>query len=239
MTNCVNCDTPISENYCPNCGQPAQLKRIDGRYIIHEIEHILHFEKGILFTIRELLIRPGKNIRHFLSKDRGRLVKPIIFIIVTSLIYTLINHFFQIEDGYVKFEETKKSTTSLIFKWIQDHYGYSNIIMGVFIAFWTKIFFKKYSYNFYEILILLCFVMGMGMLFFSFFALLKGLTQIDLMQVASVVAIIYFAWAIGQFFDKKKGINYVKAFISYLLGMITFIILVLLTGTLTDLIIKN
>jgi len=34
--------------------------------------------------------------------------------------------------------------------------------MGIVIAMWSGLFFRKYGYNFYEILILLCFVMGMG-----------------------------------------------------------------------------
>lgn len=239
MTNCGNCNNQISENYCSNCGQPANLKRIDGHYIIHEIKHVLHFEKGILYTIRELLTNPGENVRNFISKNRVRLVKPIIFIIVSSLIYTLVNHFFHIEDGYVKFNETKQTTTGLIFKWVQDHYGYSNIIMGVFIAFWIKIFFKKYNYNFFEILILLCFVMGMAMLFFAVFAIFQGITHIDLMQIAGIIGIAYCTWAIGQFFDKKKALNYVKAFASYILGMISFSLSALLMGTIIDLIIKH
>ena len=237
--NCKNCSAEVNQNYCPNCGQPTKLKRIDGKYIMHEIKHILNFERGILFTVRELLLRPGENVRNFISENRIRLVKPIVFIIVTSLIYSLINHFFHIEDGYVKFDETKQSATGLIFQWVQDHYGYANIIMGIFIAFWTKLFFRKYNYNFFEILILLCFVMGIGMLIYSVFALFQGLIHIDLMQIASIVGIIYSAWAIGQFFDKSKFSNYVKAFFSYLLGFLTFSLTAILIGTLIDLIIKN
>ena len=239
MTNCRNCNAEVSRNYCSNCGQPLNVKRIDGHYITHEIEHVLHFERGILYTIRELLTSPGENVRHFISENRSRLVKPIIFIIVSSLIYTLINNFFHIEDGYVKFDEEKKSTTGIIFKWIQNHYGYANIIMGIFIAFWLKVFFKKYDYNFFEILILLCFVMGMGMLIFAVFAIFQGLTHVYLMQVAGYVGIVYCTWAIGQFFDKKKIVNYIKAFTSYILGMITFSLSVLLIGTLIDLATKH
>ncbi len=140
--NCKNCNTDITLNYCPNCGQAKSLKRIDGHYIIHEIEHVLHFEKGILYTVRELLVKPGENVIQFLSENRSRLVKPIIFIIITSLIYSIINHFFHFEDSYINPTINSKSAVGSIFKWIQDHYGYANIIMGVFIAFWTK-FLKK------------------------------------------------------------------------------------------------
>jgi Protein of unknown function (DUF3667) len=236
--NCKNCNTEATQNYCPNCGQAISLRRIDRSYISHEIEHVLHFERGILYTIRELITNPGENVRKFILENRARLVKPIIFIIVTSLIYTLVNHFFHIEDGYVKFEESTKSTTGIIFKWVQEHYGYANIIMGVFIAFWTKIFFRKYGYNFFEILILLCFVMGMGMLIYAFFALFQGLTKIDLMQVAGILGIAYCSWAIGNFFDKKKPINYLKALASYILGMITSLFFAIAMGTIIDSLIK-
>ena len=141
--NCRNCNKEVNSKFCPDCGQSTSLKRIDGHYIIHEIQHVLHFERGILFTIRELLIRPGLSVRNFLTENRSRLVKPIIFIIITSLIYSLIIHFFHIEDGSFKFDESEKPVTASIFRWIPEHYGYANIIMGAFIALWTKIFFKK------------------------------------------------------------------------------------------------
>lgn len=118
MTHCKNYNTEVADNYCPSCGQAARLKRINGHYIIHEIEHVLHFERGILYTIKELLIRPAKNVRTFITENRSRLVKPVIFIIVTSLIYSLISSLFQIEDDYVNFQEEEVSTTGLIFQWV-------------------------------------------------------------------------------------------------------------------------
>jgi len=236
--NCKNCEAEVNQNYCSKCGHPVKLKRIDGNYIMNEIVQVLNFERGILFTILELIIRPGENIRNFISENRSRLVKPIMFIIVTSLIYSLINQIFQIEDSYIQYEEAEQSTTGIIFQWIQDHYGYANIIMGIFIAFWTKLFFRKYKYNFFEILILLCFVMGIGMLIYSIFALFQRLIDIDIMQIAGIAGFLYSAWAIGQFFDKSKFSNYAKAFFAYFLGFLTFTILAILLGTVIGLIIK-
>jgi len=229
----------MNEEFCSNCKQSLKPKRIDGHYILHEIEHVLHFDRGILYTIRELLIRPGENIRNFISENRSRLVKPIIFIIVTSLIYTIINHFFHIEDAYIKIDGAKGSQLNAINSWVQSHYGYSNIIMGAFIAFWLKIFFRKYDYNFFEILILLCFILGMEMLIFSVFAIFEGFTKYHLMQVAAVIVFAYFSWAVGQFFDKTKAAGYFKALVSYILGMITFGISIMILGTLMNLILHH
>ena len=238
---CKNCNTEVNSNFCSNCGQPTRLKRIDGKYIIHEIEHILHFERGILFTVKELFLNPGQNIKNYLSENRSRLVKPIIFIILTSLIYSITINIFHIEEQYIKFdgEGDKLATTKKIFLWIQGHYGYANIIMGLFIAFWTKLFFKKYKYNFFEILIVLCFVMGIAMLIFSLFAMFEGITNLKISQIGGIMGVIYCFWAIGQFFGKNKIFNYVKALFAYILGMITFTILAILLGISIDLVIKH
>ena len=238
--NCTNCNTEVNSKFCPECGQPASLKRIDAHYIIHEIEHILHFERGILYTIKELIIRPGQNVRNYLSINRSRLVKPIIFVIVTSLIYTITINFFEIKEQYVSIdgEGAMLSTPMKIFTWIQAHYGYANIIMGIFIAFWTKIFFRKHKFNFFEILILICFVIGISMLIFSLFGVLAGLTNLKINQVGGIIGVLYCSWAIGQFFGKDKITNYLKAFFAYILGLITFTSLALLFGILIDLILK-
>ena len=237
--NCKNCNHVVNENYCPNCGQPAKLKRIDGHYIAHEIEHVLHFERGFLYTIKKLITEPGKTIREYISENRTRLVKPIIFIIITSLIYSLTSHFFHIKQGYIDFKDSSNSTPMLMFNWSQEHYGYANILMGVFIAVWIKIFFRKHGYNFFEILILICFVTGMSMLIFALFALFLGLTKIDLMQTAGTLGIVYCSWAIGQFFDKKKPINYLKAFLAYMLGMLTWALSIVGIGGLIDMLLKH
>ena len=189
--NCKNCNSEVSLNFCPNCGQPSLLKRIDGHYIAHEIEHVLHFERGILYTVKELFINPGENIRNYISDNRSRLVKPVIFIIITSLIYTLISHFFHIEDEYIKYEGLENSSFVKILSWMQANYGYMNILTGMFIAGWLKVFFKKYDYNFFELVIMLCFVLGISMLIFAFFAFIEGLLHIKLMNISGIISMIY------------------------------------------------
>ena len=236
--NCKNCNNEINHNFCSNCGQPSVLKRIDRHYIIHEIEHVLHFDRGILFTIRELFINPGQNIRNYISENRSRLVKPVIFIILSSLIYNLISHSFHIEEEYVNYQGMEKSAFVKILGWFQANYGYMNIMSGTFIAIWLKVFFKKYGYNFFELLIMLCFVLGISMLIFAFFAIIQGVFHIKSLNIAGVIGMIYLTWATGNFFDKKKISNYFKALICYVLGMITFFLFIFAVGITID-VIKN
>lgn len=232
--NCRNCNQNISEKYCGNCGMPVVLTRVDSHYIVHEIQHILHFEKGILYTVKALLLQPGQSIRAFLTEDRSRLVKPVIFLIITSLIYTTIAHFFHLERTNTIPEKAAHSATIAIMAWIEGHYGYSNIIMGIIIGGWLKLIYKKNSYNFFEILIMLCFVIGTGMLLFAIFTLAQGITGINLQLVGGTLTFIYCVWAIGQFLDGKKALNYLFALIAYLLGIISFTVLAVLIGLSID-----
>nr|WP_320000480.1 DUF3667 domain-containing protein [uncultured Draconibacterium sp.] len=237
MNICKKCNNKFEGNYCFNCGHPLKIERINSRYIISEIASVLNFQKGIFHTIKELLIKPGQNIRQFISEDRNRLVKPILFIIICSLTYTVFVQIFEFKDGYINFHfDDSNSAMSLIFQWITQNYGYSNILMAVFVAIWIKMFYRKYDYNFYEILILLLFISGMQMLMFALLGALESLTKTPILTFGTYFVLIYAFWAIGQFFDKRKILNYAKAPISYFLGLITFFLAALGIGLLIDLI---
>ena len=147
---CPSCNHAVDGKYCSNCGRPVQPSRIDIKYILREIGSVLSFKKGILFTIKELLIRPGQSVRSFILEDRNRLVKPIIFIIFCSFIYTILQQLLHFEDAYLEnaYNEIGSELASLvILEWIRNNYGYANILTGFFIALWLKILFRKYDYN--------------------------------------------------------------------------------------------
>jgi hypothetical protein len=235
---CIHCQNAFEGNFCANCGQPKVVRRIDGRYIVSELMRIANFEKGVLFTIKELLLRPGRNVQIFIHSDRQRLVKPIFFIILCSLIYTLAQQLLRFEDGYIDGGGFGESAVNQVFAWIQGNYGYANIIMAVFIALWIKVFFRKYRYNFFEILILLCYVMGMGMLLYTVFGIAESLSGFRILQLGGLLAISYAAWFIGTFFDSKRKLNYLFGLLSYFLGMISSFIGAFLLGLLIDLIIQ-
>jgi hypothetical protein len=145
------------------------------------------------------------------------------------------------EDGYINYSiENEKSAILSIFKWISNNYGYANIFMAFLIAFWIKIFFRKHNYNFFEILILLFFLMGIGMLLFAFFGIISSIININVLDSGgAIIVFIYIFWGIGHFFGKKKITNYLKGLLSYIFGMISFALLTLIIGLIIDLINKH
>jgi hypothetical protein len=139
----------------------------------------------------------------------------------------------------MNYDPLGKSAVKNLLVWLQSNYGYTNLLSGAFIAFWLKVFFKKYDYNIYELLIMLCFVQGISMMIFAIFAIIEGLIHYKLLNVAGLFGFIYVTWATGNFFEARKIGNYIKALISYLLGFLTFYILIIAIGITIDMITKH
>jgi hypothetical protein len=237
MNNCRKCDTKIIENYCSNCGESAIVKKLDFHYISHEIQHLFHLEKGFFLTTKELLIRPGKVVREYILEDRAKQVKPVIFLIFASLIFTIVVHYFHLSYVYVSINnmQLKEKNVDLTFvdNWLEAHLGYSNLICGLFIALGVKTIFRKPKYNIVEITVLLCYVIGEGMLISSVLLIGIGITKnLTIGNLVSPTLIIYTIWAIGQFYGERKIINYIKSSIAIVLGFLSFITTLLIIGTL-------
>jgi len=245
MNSCKNCNELVSGNYCSNCGQTTQLQRIDRRYIIREITNAFSANKGMLYTIKKVFISPGESVRQYITEDRSRFVKPITFVIITSLIYTLVSHLFQIDakefQRQLHGEEVplELPTYDLLLNWTIDYSGYITIIIGLLMAFWVKLFFRKYGYNLFEIFVLFCYISGISTLFSSVVFIIQGLTQLNLISTTTLITTIYFIWATGQFFNKKKLGCYIKATLSYVLGFFLFGILITMIAVFIDIVLKQ
>lgn len=74
ISQCLNCETLVSDKFCQRCGQKTDTHRITLKhFIFHDILHgIWHFEKGILFTLKQAITRPGKAALDYISGKRIR-----------------------------------------------------------------------------------------------------------------------------------------------------------------------
>lgn len=71
---CQNCGATLISAYCHDCGQKADTHRITLSHLIkHDLVHgIWHFDKGLLFTLREAFMRPGYMAMDYI---KGRRIK--------------------------------------------------------------------------------------------------------------------------------------------------------------------
>jgi Protein of unknown function (DUF3667) len=98
---CLNCGKQVIDKFCSSCGQKADTRRITFKNLIfHDILHgIFHFEKGMLFTARQSLIRPGKAALDYISGKRKPYYNVFYFILITIGLILFFKHFNDVLDG--------------------------------------------------------------------------------------------------------------------------------------------
>ncbi|GAB5483318.1 MAG: DUF3667 domain-containing protein [Parasphingorhabdus sp.] len=74
---CLNCEAPVTGNYCNNCGQPLHIHRSIGAFW-HDILHgVLHFEGKFWRTLPLLVWKPGDLTRRYIHGQRARFISPM------------------------------------------------------------------------------------------------------------------------------------------------------------------
>jgi Protein of unknown function (DUF3667) len=86
---CLNCGANIAHyTFCPSCGQKNNTHRFTLPHIAHEVFHTLtHTDKGALFLIRELALRPGVVVNEYISGKRKKYFSPFtLYFLLLSLV---------------------------------------------------------------------------------------------------------------------------------------------------------
>ncbi len=91
----INSEIPQSDYDLTNEFDEGYSKeRITFKSLFLFVLSVLNFEKGILFTIKELIVRPKAVIEEYLKKDRKKLVNPIRFLVFSTAFATFLTIYF-------------------------------------------------------------------------------------------------------------------------------------------------
>lgn len=93
---CLNCGFEISGKYCSACGQKTDTHRISfKRFISHDIMHgTLHLERGMLYTAKQALLRPGQAAMDYISGKRVRYYNIFYFILLLIGLILYMTHYY-------------------------------------------------------------------------------------------------------------------------------------------------
>ncbi|MGH2649174.1 MAG: DUF3667 domain-containing protein [Ginsengibacter sp.] len=236
MTTCKNCGNTFSGNFCNNCGQAAETHAMNFHYLWHDIQHgLFHFDKGIIFTTRELFTRPGNTIREYLKGRRVSHFRPISMVLVLSGIYALLYHIFHIvmpEDiitisdsgkDFVTLKNILDSTSS----WMSEHYEVIALAQLPFAALGTYLAFRKWGYNYVEHFILNAFITSQSLIvhivLFPFVYILNGTPALnDFSKLENFISLGLVVWILIQFFNNHKKFSVILRTILALVIYILF-----------------
>lgn len=215
---CKNCGNIANETYCSNCAQSTKVDRINLKSLLNELsDSIFQVNRGFLYTIKELFIRPGHSIREYLQGKRRNHFKPIAFLFTLSTIYFLLSRHIDFDTllGYfaegfsagdsdlskesVDYTESKRMVG--ILNWLADNYAYATLLLLPLYSFASYISFHGIKYNYLEHIALNAYISGLQtILYIVFFTLFIFIDVYYLEALPLLFSMGYTFWVFRQFF---------------------------------------
>lgn len=232
---CKNCEHTFEGNFCSNCGQKTNTVRLNWHFIKEELQYtFLHVNKGFLYSIKELLTRPGDTVREFLEGKRIKHYKPILLVFILAGLSGFLSLY--IEMDYSQMVAEKNEITDQIPKiihWLFGHYALFELTLIPLLSIWSWLSFKKYGYNYIENIIINCFASAQRLIIgIAAAPILLLVDSKYTMIVATYLSIpIYLAtiWLYLQLYKKHAiGDVIVRLLLFGFLAMITFFIVLIL-----------
>lgn len=199
---CLNCGHKTQENYCCNCGQSTSTHRFSlQHFFLHDFVHgIFHFDKGFIFTIRELFTRPGHSIREYIQGKRVNHFNCFTTIILILTIEYFFTKAFHVDYGRLS------ETLSGFFKLQKDYFKFIPFISIPFFALLSYLIFRKSKQNYTENLVLNTYLVG-GWLIINFFqkVIFMFISNVDIVTYTfGILIFIYVFIFYYQYFSAFK-----------------------------------
>ena len=237
---CKNCNHRFKGKFCNNCGQNANVEKIDFKYLLHEIPNsVFQVNRGFLFTIKELFTRPGHSIREFLDGKRRQHYKPLAFVVLASTLYVISTYMIggntylsDVISGItigMNDDGNELSATNFL-NWLANNPTYATLLLLPFFSLASYVAFVKSKRNYVEHLILNFYITGQQMVIYLIFSVVP-FKDSYLQAFPLVIGIIFTFWTFNQFFENKKW--YTKIFLTGLTYGFFIIQVIILMGGLS------
>lgn len=239
---CANCDRAIAgpdQKFCPTCGQTTPAHRIDWHFLGHELEHsVLHMDRGIFYSLKELMLRPGHLMRDYIEGRRANQVKPMLLLMISAALVVLLGKFLlggdligpslQAGAGYVVGSSVgveggaaaaaSAKTAVAVKDWINAHLAAFTLLLLPFQAgaFWLA--FKGRGLNYPEWLVISAFLTVQTFIFMAAAVLVQRWLPSAQMWVVPF-AFFYLVFSLVQYFQSSSRW---KTALRALLGFILF-----------------
>ncbi len=205
---CLNCGKALTDAFCSGCGQKADTHRITFKnFIFHDVLHgTFHLDKGILFTAKQALTRPGKAALDYIAGKRKPFYNVFYLILITIGLMLFTRHIGHLLNNPDESIVQSKEYVNEASKRIDEVFAQKNkIIIFLFVPFAainSFILFKRKKLNLSEHAIIAGMILLSILLIATFSNILfwfKPIHHIGLAVSLLITALIFFYICFGYF----------------------------------------
>jgi hypothetical protein len=231
---CPACHQPAYGDYCMYCGEKIYHETITLPFLIRHIPDLFDIEHGIVYTMRSMLIKPGKELRRYFLGNRSRHYKPLKYVLFLGGVSSIINSFvFQYDDRDLFFDLRANPDLVDLANFINQWYGLLMMLVFPLLALISWRFYKKKPYTYGEHLIAQAFLVGQFTLVNVITTPLRVLRDDSIYQnVHTFSMLLFFGYAVYYYADwiyEKKSFGRIVRSIGltiliYIIGLFTFLL---------------
>lgn len=251
---CQNCGSELTGAFCAECGQRADTRRFQLKPMVAEaMENFFHLRRGLPFTLKQVLFRPGSSVREYIEGHRTKWYKPLAFIMLMGLVAGVVMQYANIEVAEFSTtgngqEEAQTLMQERYNELMARNYTLFQIFMLPLYALTSFFIFRSSRFNYAENLVLNCYVLGTTALISTLMMALIHFTPNE--TAKGILAVVMFAGLLVyhvvsyvRFFRlKSTWAASILAVVSYLVTTLLVVIVVasvmmiyLFTGGIEDL----
>jgi hypothetical protein len=202
---CLNCNEPLQGNFCIHCGQSAKTHRFTLKHVFtHDfLFAIIHVNKGLLFSIKEIFTRPGHSIREYTSGKRITHLNYFTLLVIVLLAFSLVEQLTPFH--YADLMETDKEILERFETLLKKYPKFIYLGIIPFYALFSFIFFKRAKQNYAEHFVLNTFkTSALIILNILFIAVASFIKDTSILKKADAVlfwaTLAYGSWFYYQYF---------------------------------------
>lgn len=222
MSTCANCGYEGAGKYCSQCGRAYTVKRMTVGSILHEVTHTFtHFEKGFVYTFKQLATRPGRMQKDFLAGHRDKHQKPFsMFFVCATLAGLAIYWSIKPSTQLTPIGEMTEEFSKHYFVLLQS-------ALIPFNAFMIWLLFRTKDFNYAEALLLFVYTLAFILLLIIPVNLINFIPHhFDTMFAETPVMAGYIIWTNLRFFNTQPAwLVIIKSLALLLIGFSVFTLL--------------
>lgn len=139
---CHNCDTEFTGNFCPICGQRAEVGRVGWKSIKDNIAILWGLDsRSFTYTLVQLLGRPGYLVRDYISGHRQVSFPPVKMLVIVSLFVAIIESVFHEKNDVLGIKFNVQEVDNII-EWINAQESWATLFLQSFYILPTWLVFR-------------------------------------------------------------------------------------------------
>jgi hypothetical protein len=142
VQHCHNCGTEFRDNFCPRCGQRAEVGRVGWNSIKDNIAILWGLDsRSLTYTLVQLLGRPGYLVRDYISGHRQVSFPPVKMLVIVCLFVVIFESVFHLENDVLGIKFNVQEVDDVV-AWINAQKSWATLLVQSILILPTWLVFR-------------------------------------------------------------------------------------------------